>query len=264
MPGNEEKYITPKLILDMNMSNEKKQYYHGIHKKMPPLPKSSLNITGFKLERDQFGNIKIETFIRSTLPKAVNVNEFQLLLLDKKNNVIAKKVENFEKLGELLPNTSRLWEINFPRNKISEYETKDLEQWTIAFSENMPHSLDLSDLDASKISSETKNFLKKVINHQNLNTNELVFTGLSVKQNSEKGISVTLLISNGTSEDLEIKQLPLKLYDAKFKLVAKGTFKMKDLLIHAHTSKPISIIFSSDSILNKKADLTKWTLKHHH
>lgn len=263
MSKSKKQYIVPRLILDSKMKAKDKDYYNNLHKKLPPMLENSLNISGIKLEKNSLGQIIVDVFVRSTLSKAVYIEEYPIVLLDRNKEVVARKTERFKGFGELSPNTAKLWKIEFSKENIKQYNFENLEKWSIAFEENLKHQLDLSDLNEDKISEDTKEFLNKIIKQQNVQKNELKLTGLSVKRNNSGQVNATLLISNGTTENLKIKQLPLKLYDANNDLVAKGTFKMENLIVQANTSKPISIVFPKSSILKKNMDLSKWSIEHH-
>lgn len=263
MSKNRNNYIKPELILNSKVEDNKKDYYENVYKRLPPMVESSLNITGIKLEKSQSREIVVQVFIQSTLPKSVYIEGYPVVLLDKNNKVVARKREKFEGLGEFAPNTAKLWEIRFSNEQIEQYDFEKLEKWTVAFEENLEHRLDLSGLDESKISKETKNFLKEIISKKDFTEEGLTLTGLSANKSDSGRVNVTLLISNSTQRSLEIKQLPLKLFDAKDILTAQGTFQMQDLIVQANTSKTISIVFPPSSILNKNMDLTSWSLVHH-
>lgn len=264
MSKSKKQYIVPSLILDSKMKAKDKDYYNNLHKNLPPMLENSLNISGIKLEKNSLGQIIVDVFVRSTLSRTVYLEEYPIVLLDKNKEVVARKKEKFKGFGELSPNNSKLWKIEFPPENIRQYNFNKLDEWSIAFEENLKHQLDLSDLNEDKISEDTIEFLNKIIKQQNVQKNELKLTGLSVKRHNSGQVNATLLISNGTTENLEIKQLPLKLYDANNDLVAKGTFRMENLIIQANTSKPISIVFPRSSILKEEIDLSKWTIEHHH
>lgn len=263
MSKDGKNYIKPELILDSKIEEKKKDYYKNVYKQLPLMIESSLNITGIKLAKNKSEEIIVQVFVQSTLPKAVYIEGYPVVLLDKNNKVVARKREKFEGLGEFAPNTAKLWEIKFSKEQIEQYNFENLEKWTVAFEKNLQHRLDLTGLDESKISKETKDFLKEVIDKKDFTEEGLTLTGLSANKSDSGQVNVTLLISNSTQRNLEIKQLPLKLFDAKDILTAQGTFQMQDLIVQANTSKPISIVFPPSSVLNKNMDLTSWSLVHH-
>jgi len=126
---------------------------------------------------------------------------------------------------------------------------------------NKEHQLDLSGMQGDAISEESKARIEEIVQQASIGTNEMSLIGLSAKRNAEDGLEVTLLVSNGTRDDLEIKQLPLNFYDATEELAAQGTFQFSDYVVYANTSKPLTIVFPKAGIIKESMDLTKWTVQ---
>jgi len=126
---------------------------------------------------------------------------------------------------------------------------------------NKEHQLDLSGMQEDAISEESKARIEEIIQQASIGTNEMSLIGLSAKRNAEDGLEVTLLVSNGTRDDLEIKQLPLNFYDATEELAAQGTFQFAGYKVYANTSKPLTIVFPQSGIMKEAMDLTNWTIQ---
>ena len=86
--------------------------------------------------------------------------------------------------------------------------------------------------------------------------------GLSAKRDHQEGLEITLLVQNGTKDNLDIQKLPLNFYDATGELAAQGTFQLKDFVVYANTSKPMTIVFPKLGILKQTLDLESWSLEH--
>lgn len=127
---------------------------------------------------------------------------------------------------------------------------------------NNEHRLDLSEIDSQNISKEVEKRLEKIVVQKNLAENELSLMGLAAKKKDGNELEITLLLSNGTNQNLEIKQLPLNFYDATGDIVAQGTFQLAGFKIYANTSKPMSLVFPKKGILTDKIDLSKWSVRH--
>ena len=95
-----------------------------------------------------------------------------------------------------------------------------------------------------------------------MSDNELSLMGLSAKRDDLEGLEITLLIQNGTKDNLEIKKLPLNFYDASGELAAQGTFQLKDFTVQTNTSKPMTIVFPKSGILKDNMNLETWSLEH--
>lgn len=240
----------------------KRQYFIEKHRNLPPMKENQLQLFGVGLTFNENQQIVVTAFIRSTIVKPVSLKMTHIFLLNQNLEPIAQKEEDFKELGILQPNTSVPWKFIFPEDNLFQVDLSEVETWSLVFEEEVRHQLDLSDMDEGEISEQAKNQLKEIIQQSSLDKNELSLVGLSAKRNKTEGIEVTLLIQNGTINNLEIKQLPLKFYDAAGELTAQGTFQLSDFHIRANTSKPMSLVFPKTSILKEKIDLTSWSIQH--
>jgi len=126
---------------------------------------------------------------------------------------------------------------------------------------NEEHLLELSRTQEDAISEESKTKIEEIIQNASIGTDEMSLIGLSAKRNVDDGLEITLLVSNGTRDHLEIKKLPLNFYDAAEDLSAQGTFQFSDYVVYANTSKPLTIIFPKAGIIKESMDLTTWTVE---
>jgi len=126
---------------------------------------------------------------------------------------------------------------------------------------NEKHRLDLSGMQEDAISEESKARIEEIIQQASIGTNEMSLIGLSAKRSGDGGLEITLLISNGTMDDLEIRQLPLNFYDATEELAAQGTFQFAGYRVYANTTKPLTVVFPKSGIVKESMDLTKWSVQ---
>lgn len=259
--------VPTQLSLPAHLSEEERSYFEQVHQQLPPMGENELNIVGIKLAVTDVQTIEVMAFIRSTLENPLLIEASQITLLDKNLQPFAEKEESFDNLGTLPPKTARIFKIEFLKNDIlqSQPDFEMLESWSIAFKQSIrgKHHVDFSDLDEEEISEETKNWLNEIDQKAPLEENELSFMGFSAKQDEESRLLVNLLIRNGTKDSLDIKQLPLKFYDATGDLAAKGTFKIDNVTVLANTSKPLTLVFPVSGILKEELDLSSWKLVHH-
>lgn len=250
------------LYLSEDLSKESKEYYRKLHKNVPALSKNQLNLTAIEINFSHTDIIEVTAFITSTIEKKIMLKPTNILLIDKNDKIISQKTEEFNDLDPLAQNSSQLYTFKFPKNNIQTLESKQAANWSLAFQSNLEHRVDYSDLKESKISQSTKDYLNQMTKKMPLDNNELSFLGFSAKSDDENNLHVSLLIRNGTDKNLDIKQLPLKFYDASKELVAQGTFKIDGFTVLANTSKPISLVFPASGILKEKFDLSSWSVEH--
>ena len=261
---DENTYVTTELSLPscIHVSKYQINIYKKLHEKLPKMKKNKFNIYGAEIKIINKSKIIVIAFIRNTVPKDLRLNPAVVVLLDEQMESFAKVKVDFSELGALPPNTARPWTIEFPEDSFLQEDTNKLNKWSLAFEKNITHQVDYSDMDESKISETVKNQLTEIIEKAPLDKNEISFMGLSAKFDDANNIVTTILIRNGTDQNIEIKQLPLKLFDATGDLSAQGTFKLENLDVMSNTSKPISLVFPNSSILKPDMDLTKWRIEH--
>lgn len=259
MSNNNEKI---KLLFSSQMHKKQKEHYQKLHDDLPKMKSNQLNLTAAEIEITDSSNIKVHAFVRSTVEKSIDLQTAKLFLVDQDSKIISEKTERFIGLDTIQPYTSQLFIIEFVDTNIESLNPDEMKNWALAFESNLKHHIDYSDLDESKISESTKKTLYEIIEQTPLNENELSFMGFDATVDDEKNIHVNLLIRNGTNDNLDIKQLPLKFYDATGDLTAQGTFKINHVTVLANTSKPITLVFPASSVLKEKIDLSNWSIRH--
>jgi len=261
---NNQENLKTDLTFPPYFTKDERERYYLIekHSYLSPMKKNHVQLVGIDLIKNRKNQIVVTAFIRSTIEKPIRLKQSTIFLLNQEFETIAHTEVDFKKLGVLKPNTSVPWTFIFPKNNLIQTEPFKNESWSLAFKEKSSHRLDLSDMKEENISKSTKDQLEEIIKHSSPNKNELSLIGLSAKRNEKRDLEVTMLIQNGTINNLEIKQLPLKIYDTLNEVVAQGTFQLADLIINANTSKPISLIFPNESLLKENIDLTSWSIRH--
>ena len=263
MSSNEDEYIPTRLSFPSHIviGEEDKQYYMKKHDSLPEMKKNQFQVSGIELVV-QNGEILVPSFIRSTVSKPVSLKNTTILLVDQDTTTIAKTEVDFSALDVVQPNTATFWNILFPKESVEISDLSEMKSWSLAFEVNTKHQLDLSELKEGAISEAARAQLEEIINESELSDNELSLMGLSAKRDDLEGLEITLLIQNGTKDNLEIKKLPLNFYDAAGELAAQGTFQLKDFTVQTNTSKPMTIVFPKSGILKDNMNLETWSLEH--
>lgn len=263
MPNDQEDLanIKTQLILSDKINRKKKKFYEKLHEDLPAMEENQLNLMAIESKITEKYKIIISSFIRSTVKKPIRLQSINILLLDESGNILTQTRENFDDLNTLASNTSKVFTLEFPKNKIELFDLKEMDNWSLAFESKLKHRIDYSELNQSEISKSTKNNLNKMIEKVPLDDNELSFMGFSARMDQSNNLEISLLIRNGTKDSLDIKQLALNFHDASGDLSAQGTFKMDHLTILANTSKPIILVFPASSLLKNELDLTNWSIE---
>ena len=242
-----------------NMGDEERYVYAFHNTQSPKLHKNQISIYGMELLRPAEKKIKITGLIRSTVVEPIQFEDTMIILAGPDNEVLARKEFNLNKLGTLQPNTSRPWEFDFEEEDFLGDITQPIDDWSLAFEIKREHQLDLEESWAKSIAPETQTALEKIIaDAPELKPGEVNFMGLSAKVQDDHGLSITLLIRNGTDKNVNLEKIPLGVKDAGGEEVARGSFTLKKFQVKANTSKPWTFVFPESMVSNKNPDLSRW------
>ncbi|MUV37247.1 hypothetical protein JNUCC1_01053 [Lentibacillus sp. JNUCC-1] len=263
--GREKRFATTLRIPSGKLVSDDTYHYYASHNdKSPKLKKDQLSLYGIDLSQLEDGSLQATALIRSTVHKPVRLKESEIVILDENGQPIARITENFSSLEALQPNTAYPWQFVFPPESIMGDEVPwDSNVWSLAFETKPAHKLDMTDEEKASISEVSLAKLRKIVEQAPaLDKDELSFMGLSIRQTKDDELITTLLVRNGTIQDLELKQVPLIIYDALGEAAARGTFKLSHLTIKANSSKPITLVFPKEALVKEKLDLSSWKIEH--
>ncbi|MRX72161.1 accessory Sec system S-layer assembly protein [Bacillus lacus] len=239
------------------LSKQEEYVYQFHHQQLLPMKENQINITGIKLEsfEDFFS---VTAFVRSTVSEPLKFEMLQLLLLDAEENIVARESFDMYQFGDLPANSSRPWKFFFPASSIEEGKKVPEEGWVLAFElkKKQEHKLDLGENAFSE--EQSRNLQALMEKMPPVKQNEVNFIGLNAGLAPSKELHVTLLIRNGSLNDVQLEQLPLMVTDAANDVVAQGVFQLKDFTVKANTSKPWSFVFPTALLRKEEPDLSSW------
>lgn len=265
------------------ISIESYKLYERHNNESPMLKPNQLSIYGIELSRRSDESVQVTALVRSSVQKEIRLAKSPILLIGAHGRPLARHVFDLQALGSLPPNSARPWTFIFPpesflvrsdqkpnktaNGKVSDEIEFNLSSWALAFERkrtaNDGHQLDLSNTNGLQPSPKIRRKLKDVIKKAPpLGRDEINFMGLSLHKDNQGGLIAILLIRNGMSRDITLQQVPLEVMDANKEVVARGTFKLEDLIVKANTSKPVRFVFPASGILKEDMDLSKWKIYH--
>ncbi|MBH0156811.1 accessory Sec system S-layer assembly protein [Fictibacillus sp. 5RED26] len=257
--GKTELFVHPAVVV----SPQEKYVFQYYHQLLPNLQPNQISINGYDLMVFNDSAI-IEGFIRNTLPSKIRFEEVILLVMDSCDRILARKVFDFNMLGELPPSSSIPWKFLFePEDFQVPLSEWNLSDWKLAFElqKQRPTSETL-ELEASweeRLSADEKENLKKLISTLTpLKNEEVNLFGLKAEKAMENGIAVTLLIRNGTSKKIDLSQLPLQLTSADGISLASGVFQLEAFSVNPFCSKPWTFIFPESLVQHMPDDFSGW------
>ncbi|WP_108668986.1 accessory Sec system S-layer assembly protein [Peribacillus acanthi] len=234
---------------------EQMYVYRFLNNDLAPLKPNQISLSGIEL-RQEGESLVVVAFVRNSLDKGIKFNDVQLLLMDAEKKPIARHTFDMSVLGEIPGRSSRPWMFTFPAASVmqKEFSSKD---WTLAFELKQKHRLDLHESWEEQLSSEDKEKLNKLVDSLEApKEGEVNFMGVQAKLSDNGDLHATILIRNGSTKNIQLQQVPLKVIDATDEVVAQGGFQL-ELEVKANTSKPWTFIFPS-SMITATPDLSKW------
>lgn len=250
---------------DWQVPQEQRYIFNFLANELQPLKPNQLSLAAINIEVDPKTKAwNVKAFVRSSLEKAIQLGEIELLLLDKDDQQVASKNFNFAELGTLPPNSARPWVFTFEKSTLATEEVPE-DGWKIAFNliSLRGHQLDLDETWKKQLPQEQQEALVEMIKKlPKLGKNEVNFTGLQAKVHEDKSLVTTILIRNGNNKSINLEQLPLEVVDANGKLVAKGAFRLDPVLsVQPNSTKPWTFIFPEELVTEEDFDLSRWSAR---
>lgn len=247
---------------DWNVPKEQHYVFSFLNNELLPLMPNQISLSGIEWNDTENG-VEVTAFVRNSLSKPIEIKEAELLLINQKKQLVARKVFDFTQLGSLPPQSSRPWIFPFSKENIVDLELLEKENWTLAFNmaTKQEHQLDLDQAWEESLSLEDKTKLTELVkNLPKLQDREFNLMGLSAKYNNDESLIVTILLRNGNDQNVQLEKIPLEVLDANNEVVARGGFEV-NLEIKANTTKPWSFIFPKEMVQMHDADLSKWRVQ---
>lgn len=241
-------------------SQELKYVYQFLNLDLAPLKPNQISLSGVDLKHEG-GQVTVTAFIRSSLSKAIYLQEMPLLLLGVNGEMLGRKVFNLSEIGEIPAKSSTPWVFTFGSDDVGAVEEFPKTGWKLAFElkTQKKHELDLEESWANSLKEEDKVRLHQLVAEiQAPKPGEVNFMGLQAKQTEEGNLHVTMLIRNGSDKNIQLQQLPLEVTDASEEVIAQGGFTLDNLEVKANTSKPWTFIFPGELVLKENVDLSVW------
>jgi accessory Sec system S-layer assembly protein len=241
----------------MNVTQEDQYVLRFMSNDLPPLKPNQISIAGIELQQFDEG-VVVVAFVRNSLPQSIHFEPTTLVLLGQNGEKLARNTFDLSELGELPAKSSRPWNFAFERTTFLADELPQ-EGWSLAFELKPKHTLDLAPAWEENMPEEEKEKLKAYVeNMETLQPGEVKLSGLQAELSPEGDLHVTMLIRNGTDQNLKIEKLPLQIMDASGEIIAKGGFSLVDFGVKAHSSKPWTFIFPNSLVLSDTLDLSSW------
>ncbi|NGP44959.1 accessory Sec system S-layer assembly protein [Bacillaceae bacterium SIJ1] len=241
------------------LQDEEKYVYQFMSNDLPALQPNQISMAGIDLQVNR-KDVGVTAFVRNSLAYDIGLPKMGVYLLDKDENQLGHRVFDLARLGRLPAESDRPWlftfrdaDLNVPKDELPS------SGWALAFDLKKPeekHTLELHPEWRQKLIRPHQRKLKEFVEENPPAKNQISFTGLNAEYKENGDLNVMLLIHNGTSKDLVIKELPIRIVDREGNIIAEAGFSMEEFPIGAHRSKPWSFSFTKRVQHIENADLT--------
>ncbi|MDP4085833.1 MAG: accessory Sec system S-layer assembly protein [Bacillota bacterium] len=257
----EEEGVKTKLHFptDWDILPKEKYIYQFHHQKLPKIHVGQASIYAIKfLEVNE--EILVEAFIQNATEQALKFEEVDLVVVDEKGELAAKKTFSFELLEEFPPLSCTPWRFIFLKEDRVSVKTPSNE-WKILF-QVKTERLDLEKSWEESLTPEQKENFKRMLEKlPKMGKDEVNFTGIHVRFLENQSLEVMVFVRNGTSQGMQLEKLPLTLVDASGDVVCKGQFELPPLTVNPHTAKPWAFIFPLELIQKEQPDFSRWRIE---
>ncbi|MBE4907089.1 accessory Sec system S-layer assembly protein [Bacillus luteolus] len=248
---------------EWDLPASEKYVYQFKHQKLEPLQPNQISVSGINLIEYDEGFV-VTAFLRNTLPKGIEFETIDLLVIDNEGNALARKTFEMDLLGEIPSMGCRPWRFLFQNeNKLIDGPLPQDGDWNLAFelkqSAPMKLTLDLEESWKNSLAEDKVQQLREMVEKlPALKPGEVNFMGIQATKNESGELLTTILIRNASNQNINLEQVPLVIEDATNSVVAKGLFKLENFEVKANTCKPWTFIFPASLQTEDEMDLSRW------
>ncbi|QGU95837.1 SLAP domain-containing protein [Clostridium bovifaecis] len=231
---------------------------------LPPIKEGDVNIsTDFIF--DIGDKYEASIFIRNGLNRPINFEQVPFVLVNDKGEVVGHKIFNLREIGEIPPLSVRPWKLYFGKEEIDlgDNELKDVK---IVFDTRVKAERTLK-LEYEDFPKEIKGvhrdkYEKFLSDLPLLRNGQVSISAYNVDLNENGGLSIVLVIRNGSDRQIKLEKLPITVKDARDIEIARGVFELKDegITVNPLKAKLYSFVFPKENILQDELHLSKWSV----
>lgn len=245
--------------MESTMSDFQKEFILEELEELPPIMEGDLNIWTTYIF-DMGDKFEVGVYIRNGLQKPVNLELVPLNITDKENNIVGRKVFNLKEIGIIPSMSARPWKIYFEK-EIVQVPALNKDDFKIVFDLNIKAKatveLEIENLPENMNSQEKQKYISFLKNLPAIGPNEISISTYSLTKDQQENLEIILLIRNGSSKQVKLEALPVKVVTMDGQEVVGGIFDFKEEPITINERKAIlhRFIFPSENIANQEINL---------
>lgn len=258
-------YVYTKLSLldkdDVVLSDVHKEIMKDEIKELPPIKEGQLNLSGIYIY-DVGDKYEVKLYVRNGLSYNLNLKNLPLVIENSKGDILASKMFDFTKIGELPPHSVRPVKIYFSKQ---DFKTEPLpDDWKIALNgtfkitreikpvyEGLPENI--SDKDR-RVFDEFLEGLPKI------EEDEFSISTFSIGINTDGNILVTCVMRNASSKIVTVNKVPITLLNQDKKVVRSNEFELQNFDVHPYKARVCNFVFPTTVRPERAQELKGWSI----
>lgn len=263
--NGKNKYVSTKLSLlnkdDVVISDVHKEIMKDEIKELPPIKEGQLNLSGVYIY-DVGNKYEVKVYVRNGLSYNLNLKDIPIVIKNSKGEILASKMFDFTKIGQLPPHSVRPVKIYFDKEDFKTDNVPD--DWKIALNgtfkisreikpvyEGLPENIDDKD---RQVFEEFLEGLPKI------EEGEFSISTFSIGINTDGNILVTCVMRNASSKIVTVNKVPMTLLNQDKKVVKSNEFELKGFDVHSYKAKVCNFAFPTGIRPEKAQELKGWSL----
>lgn len=223
-----------------------------------PIKENDINISTTYLY-DDGDEIEAKIYFRNGFARKVNFEYVPLILVNSKEEILAKKTFDLREMGDIPPKGARPWKISFLKSEVNmeKFLAADCKIMFDAHLKAVNYANIELELDESMKLHRTmfENFLKEL---PRIERGNVSLSKFSIALANDGRIIVTLMVRNSTDKNIKIEKLPITLKDENNNITASGNFNLDGFEVPSMKAKVCTLAFSTDLVIDKTISLDKW------
>ena len=244
--------IKTKLSLPENVDNivsdVQKEILNDEVAQLSPIKENDINISTVYVFENK-SDIEAKVYFRNGLSKKINFEYVPLVMVNSKDEIIAKKIFNLKEVGNLPPDSARPWKLFFDKsevnmNKFSPEDCKVIFDTGLKAVKYAPITLDESSVGEKKYVSMFQDFMKTL---PGVEKGSISISKFKIALQEQGKIIVTLIVRNGCNKSINIEKLPITIKDEKGNIVASGIFETTGLKVGPMKARVCNFTFNTNA-----------------
>lgn len=263
--NDKNQYVSTKLSLlgkdDVVISDVHKEIMEDEIRELPPIKEGQLNLSGIYIY-DVGSKYEVKIYVRNGLPDNLNLEDIPIVIRNSKGEVLASKMFDFRKLGELPPHSVRPLKLYFDKEDFKADAIPD--DWEVALNgtfkitrkvkpvyEKLPENIEDKDRQV------LEQFLEGL---PEIEEGQFSISVFSIGINTNGNVLVTCVARNASPKSIELNKIPITVLNEDSRIVYSNQFELDDFQISPYRARLCNFAFPTDIRPEKPQELKGWSI----